>query len=64
MCTSGRGTLNAERVRASGAARAAEQAVAAARAELHAQQARLQRVLDDNHQLQQEKLMVNNINLL
>nr|XP_049704577.1 ribosome-binding protein 1 isoform X5 [Helicoverpa armigera] len=53
-----RGALNAERTRAAAAARAAEQAAAAARAELHTQQARLQRLLDDNHQLAQEKLML------
>ncbi|XP_026743117.1 ribosome-binding protein 1-like isoform X8 [Trichoplusia ni] len=53
-----RGTLNAERGRAAAAARAAEQAAAGARAELHTQQARLQRLLDDNHQLAQEKLML------
>ncbi|KAJ8714050.1 hypothetical protein PYW08_007670 [Mythimna loreyi] len=50
--------LNAERTRAAAAARGGEQAAAAARAELHAQQARLQRLLDDNHQLAQEKLML------
>ncbi|KPJ18210.1 Kinectin [Papilio machaon] len=49
-------TLNAERGRATAAGRAAEQAAGAARAELHTLQARLQRVLDDNHALAQEKL--------
>ncbi|CAH0594266.1 unnamed protein product [Chrysodeixis includens] len=53
-----RGTLNAERARALAAARAAAQAAEGARAELHTQQARLQRLLDDNHQLAQEKLML------
>ncbi|XP_045538003.1 ribosome-binding protein 1 [Papilio machaon] len=51
-----RATLNAERGRATAAGRAAEQAAGAARAELHTLQARLQRVLDDNHALAQEKL--------
>ncbi|CAH0728454.1 unnamed protein product, partial [Brenthis ino] len=53
-----RASLNAERERAGGLARAAEAAggaAAAARAELHALQARLQRVLDDNHALANEK---------
>ncbi|XP_060805240.1 ribosome-binding protein 1 isoform X2 [Amyelois transitella] len=52
-----RGHLNAERGRLAAATRAAEQADAAARAEVHTLQARLQRVLDDNHALVQEKLM-------
>ncbi|CAH2045319.1 unnamed protein product, partial [Iphiclides podalirius] len=51
-----RATLNAERGRAAAASRAAEQAAGAARAELHTLQARLQRVLDDNHALAQDKL--------
>ncbi|XP_013135435.1 PREDICTED: ribosome-binding protein 1 [Papilio polytes] len=51
-----RATLNAERGRAAAAGRAAEQAAGAARAELHTLQARLQRVLDDNHALGQEKI--------
>ena len=58
LAPSDRGTLNAERTRALAASRAAEAAAAGARAELHAQQARLQRVLDEHHQLAQEKLMV------
>ncbi|XP_047536695.1 ribosome-binding protein 1 isoform X1 [Vanessa atalanta] len=53
-----RTNLNAERGRASAASRAAEQAAAAARAELHTLQARLQRLLDDNHALAQDKLML------
>nr|XP_026494190.1 ribosome-binding protein 1 isoform X1 [Vanessa tameamea]XP_026494191.1 ribosome-binding protein 1 isoform X1 [Vanessa tameamea] len=53
-----RTNLNAERGRASAAGRAAEQAAAAARAELHTLQARLQRLLDDNHALAQDKLML------
>ncbi|XP_026314965.1 kinectin isoform X2 [Hyposmocoma kahamanoa] len=53
-----RATLNAERGRAAAAARAAEQAAAAARAELHTQQARIQRLLDDNHALAQDKMML------
>lgn len=58
-----RTSLNAERSRASGAVRTLEaerarheQAAAAARVDLHTHQARLQRLLDDNHQLAQEKL--------
>ncbi|XP_050353936.1 ribosome-binding protein 1-like isoform X4 [Nymphalis io] len=53
-----RTNLNAERGRASAASRAAEQAASAARAELHTLQARLQRLLDDNHALAQDKLML------
>ncbi|XP_068618903.1 ribosome-binding protein 1-like isoform X4 [Battus philenor] len=53
-----RATLNAERGRAAAASRSAEQAAGAARAELHTLQARLQRVLDDNHALAQEKLLL------
>ncbi|XP_046971776.1 myosin-11 isoform X3 [Vanessa cardui] len=53
-----RTNLNAERGRATAASRAAEQAAAAARAELHTLQARLQRLLDDNHALAQDKLML------
>ncbi|XP_026494193.2 calponin homology domain-containing protein DDB_G0272472 isoform X3 [Vanessa tameamea] len=53
-----RTNLNAERGRASAAGRAAEQAAAAARAEQHTLQARLQRLLDDNHALAQDKLML------
>ncbi|CAG4953916.1 unnamed protein product [Parnassius apollo] len=53
-----RATLNAERGRAAAASRAAEAAAGAARAELHTLQARLQRVLDDNHALAQEKLLL------
>ncbi|CAH0690204.1 unnamed protein product [Spodoptera exigua] len=53
-----RTALNAERTRAVATSRAAEQAAANARAELHTLQARLQRLHDDNHQLGQEKLML------
>ncbi|XP_038206792.1 MAR-binding filament-like protein 1-1 isoform X2 [Zerene cesonia] len=53
-----RGLLNAERGRAVTASRAAEQAAAAARAEAHTLQTRLQRLLDDNHALAQEKLLL------
>ncbi|XP_022817429.1 ribosome-binding protein 1 isoform X1 [Spodoptera litura] len=53
-----RTALNAERTRALATARAADQAAANARAELHTLQARLQRLHDDNHQLGQEKLML------
>ncbi|XP_038206785.1 kinectin-like isoform X2 [Zerene cesonia] len=53
-----RGLLNAERGRAATASRAAEQAAAAARAEAHTLQTRLQRLLDDNHALAQEKLLL------
>lgn len=55
--------MNAERGRAAAGARAAEQAAAAARAELHTQQARVQRLLDDNHVLAQDKMMVMMIHL-
>lgn len=53
--------LNAERVRAGSAvnaARASEQAAAAARADFHALQTRLTRLADDNNQLAQEKIML------
>ncbi|XP_050551585.1 ribosome-binding protein 1 isoform X11 [Spodoptera frugiperda] len=53
-----RAALNTERTRAVATSRAAEQAAANARAELHTLQARLQRLHDDNHQLGQEKLML------
>ncbi|XP_053613268.1 ribosome-binding protein 1 isoform X2 [Plodia interpunctella] len=53
-----RATLNAERGRAAAASRAAEQAAATARAELHTLQTRLQRVIDENHALVQDKLML------
>ncbi|CAG4957571.1 unnamed protein product [Colias eurytheme] len=53
-----RGLLNAERGRAGAASRAAEQAAAAARAELHTLQTRLQRLMDDNHALAQDKLVL------
>ncbi|XP_045502960.1 myosin heavy chain, fast skeletal muscle isoform X3 [Colias croceus] len=53
-----RGLLNAERGRAAAASRAAEQAAAAARAELHTLQTRLQRLMDDNHALAQDKLVL------
>ncbi|XP_073950920.1 SMC superfamily domain-containing protein aluminum tubes [Choristoneura fumiferana] len=53
-----RATLNAERGRFAAGARAAEQAAAAARVELHTQQARLQRVLDENQALQQDQLLL------
>lgn len=49
-----RATLNTERGRAAAAGRAAEQAAATARAELHTLQARLQRLHDDNRALQQD----------
>ncbi|CAK1550523.1 unnamed protein product [Leptosia nina] len=52
-----RTVLNAERGRATSASRMAEQAAAASRAELHTLQTRLQRLLDDNHALAQEKLV-------
>ncbi|XP_013170492.1 PREDICTED: ribosome-binding protein 1 [Papilio xuthus] len=51
-----RATLNSERGRYTAAARAAEQTAIASRAELHTLQTRLQRVLDDNHTLSQEKI--------
>ncbi|KAL0819624.1 hypothetical protein ABMA28_007703 [Loxostege sticticalis] len=51
-----RASLNAERGRAAAATRASEQAAAALRAEQHTLQTRLQRLLDDNHMLAQEKL--------
>ncbi|CAF4911336.1 unnamed protein product [Pieris macdunnoughi] len=53
-----RGLLNAERGRATSASRAAEQTMAASRAELHTLQTRIQRLLDDNHALAQEKLVL------
>ncbi|KAJ0173610.1 hypothetical protein K1T71_010759 [Dendrolimus kikuchii] len=51
-----RANLNSERTRAAAAARASEQTGAAARAEVHTLQVRLQRLLDENHTLTNEKL--------
>ncbi|XP_022121341.2 ribosome-binding protein 1 isoform X2 [Pieris rapae] len=53
-----RSLLNAERGRASSASRAAEQTAAASRVEMHTLQTRIQRLLDDNHALAQEKLVL------
>ncbi|KAM3956569.1 uncharacterized protein ACR2FA_009476 isoform 3-T4 [Aphomia sociella] len=53
-----RTTLNTERGRAAAASRATEQSAAAARAELHTLQARLQRLHDEHCALQQDKLML------
>ncbi|CAH4031900.1 unnamed protein product [Pieris brassicae] len=53
-----RSLLNAERGRASSASRAAEQTAAASRVEMHTLQTRIQRLLDENHALAQEKLVL------
>lgn len=50
-------SLNAERSRATAAARAVEET----NAEVHTLQARLQRLADDNHALAQEKMMVRHL---
>ncbi|XP_050675311.1 kinectin-like isoform X3 [Leptidea sinapis] len=50
--------LNAERGRATAASRSAEQAASAVRAELHTSQVRLQRLVEENHVLAQDKLML------
>jgi hypothetical protein len=55
MC---RATLNAERGRAAAAVRTMEQTASTHHAELHTLQARLQRLVDDNHALAQEKHVV------
>ncbi|XP_041970049.1 ribosome-binding protein 1 isoform X3 [Aricia agestis] len=53
-----RTSLNAERARSAELVRASEQAATSGRAAMHTQQARLQRLLEDNRALAQEKIVL------